>query len=680
MSRILRDLLDAEEPQFSLSLRQLELASGQAGEDARLIGEIAHKMTKAIAHIGLDPRDSTDREIYRAMLAQIERDNKRVCERIGGRDPDNVREMIPLMIAAVETTKIPKTCWALKRSVAKKLLKKMPPKQLMKHLGYRSVDSMLKHEPIDELYTALRFSEGADWLNKYNELFKTVRPSDFEDRQISIVVMDHDKYVGLAEHFVQKKLHNITHTKEMGTIVVVPMHATHMKGITLKSLPLLFHYINEVRLYSAFFKLKQVSKNFGEVVVETLIADPGAAAQLAGQYIHWRVIQRYYGKPTIGVERTAEAFEPHVHPEDLHWRRAEENLTLIDPDMSFWVGLDYVARTARDGMPLTFNMMDVSLAYSNGERFETRYSYHFRESLWNEIFMRYMGNKNLEDSILKQLDNDSVAPESLSVNRRKPLVTAARQPEKNVPVCLVSANRKRELLVRKRLIDAAEGRMVGVVQEFENAFAILEKYDRTVTLFGSARLPQDSVTCQNAYIIAHRFAMAGYGVVTGGGCGVMEAANHGAFDAKCGGSIGFNIHLPTEQHLNPYVTDNYEFKHFFGRKVALTLDADGYVFFPGGFGTFDELFEITTLLQTGIVPPAPIVLFDSKYWDPLMKFIHTTLNTRYATIDSDDVDLFFVTDDVEEVFKLIDEKKVHSSQLKKVHKKGGEQDLTPRAK
>jgi hypothetical protein len=198
----------------------------------------------------------------------------------------------------------------------------------------------------------------------------------------------------------------------MGTIIIVPMKADRMKGITLKTLPLLFHYINEVRLYSAFFKLKQVNKNFGETVVETLIADPGTAAQMAGSYVHWRVIQRYFGK--LKEEGHPEAFEPHVQPEDLHWRRAEENLALLDPEMKFWVDKDYVAKLADDGLPLTYNMMDVSLAYSNGESYKTRYFYHFRESLWNEIFMRYMGHKNLENSILKQLDNDMIAPEKLT--------------------------------------------------------------------------------------------------------------------------------------------------------------------------------------------------------------------------------------------------------------------------
>ena len=416
MAKILRDLLQAEEPIFSLSLRQLEKSSGHHGMDARLIGEIATKMNAGIKWLGLDPNDTSDRELYRALLSQIEKDNLRVTKLIGGRDPDDVKANAPLIVKAVESLGLDRTCWVLKRSVAKRLLKQMPPEQLMKKLGYRSVDSMLKNENIDELYTALRFSEGPEWLNKYDELFASIRPSDFETRQIAIVIMDHDKYVDLAEHFVAKKLHNVTHTKEMGTIVVVPMRAERMKGITLKTLPLLFHYINEIRLYSAFFKLKQVNKDFGKTVVETLIADPGNAAQMVGQNVHWRVIQRYFGRPTIAGEAPhPEAFEPHVHPEDLHWRRAEENVAQLDPEMKSWVDMDYVAKLGDDGQPITFNMMDVSLGYSNDEGYASRYSYHFRESLWNEIFMRYMGSKNLENSILKQLDNDMIAPEELEV-------------------------------------------------------------------------------------------------------------------------------------------------------------------------------------------------------------------------------------------------------------------------
>lgn len=414
MAKILRDLLDAEEPLFSLSLKQLEQASGSNGTDARLIGDISARVTEAIGLLGLDRHDTTGRELYGGLLSKIKADNERITRLVGGKDPDDIRHIVPKLVEAVENMDINRDAWVLKRSVAKKLLKTMPPTALMEHLGYRSIDSMLKKEPIDELYTAIRFSEGPEWLTRYDELFKTITPSDFETRPISIVIMDHDKYVDLATHFVEKKLHNVTHTKELGVIVVVPMHVTHMKGITLKTLPLLLHYINEIRLYSAFFKLKQVKPHFGEVVVNTLIADPGTASSMAGQHVHWRVIQRYFGK--LKDQSHPEDFEPHVHPEDLHWRKAEEMLAEFDPEMAFWQEKDYVARMY-DGAPVSLNLMDVSFSYSNSDPYEDRLYYHMRESLWNEIFMRYMGHKNLEDQILRQLDNDMIAPEHLKAGK-----------------------------------------------------------------------------------------------------------------------------------------------------------------------------------------------------------------------------------------------------------------------
>lgn len=414
MSRFLQKILNAEEPLFSQALLQLERASGQPGADARLIGDMHQQAADRIRRLGLSPNDSTGEEVYQALLARIADDNKRIAKLVGADDIENVRHVVPLLVKAAKSLKIDRSCWALKHSVAKKLLKQMPPKKLMKHLGYRSIDSMLRRENIDEIYTALRFSEGSKWLNDYNELFKTIQPSDFEIRDINILVMDHDKYVDLAKKFVAKKLHNVTHTKEMGVIVVVPMQAEYMKGIILKTLPMILHYINEIRLYSAFFKLKQVSKHFGEVVVETLIADPGGAAVMAGSSIHWRVIQRYFGK--LKDEDHPEDFEPHVHPEDLHWRRAEDMLFQLDPAMEFWKDMDYVCQLY-DNQPLSFNLVDCSFSYSNQNNYPDRLVYHARESLWNEIFARYMGMKNLRDQVLVQLDNDMIAPEKLKVSR-----------------------------------------------------------------------------------------------------------------------------------------------------------------------------------------------------------------------------------------------------------------------
>jgi hypothetical protein len=367
-------------------------------------------MHDAMRKLRLDPANTTGEELYNSLMNRIHEDNERVTKIIGATDSTDVRELVPLMIAAANEVEFNRTVFVIKHDKAKELLRQMPPRQLMQKLGYESVDAMFDNEDFDELYTALRFSEGPEWLNEYDELFRTVTSDDYEERDIRILAMDHDKYVDLAEHFTQKKLHNVTHTKELGVIVVVPLRDEHSKGLTLKSLPLLFHYMNEVKLYSTFFKLQAKKSNFGEIVVNTLIADPGKASQMAGQYVHWRVIQRYFGK--LKDESHKEAFEPHVHPEDLHWRRAEDLLYEIDPEMEFWKENDYVGLLF-DGAPITLNFVDVALSYANTIAYSDRYVYHFRESLWNELFIRYMDYENLKNQILQQLDNDMVAPELL---------------------------------------------------------------------------------------------------------------------------------------------------------------------------------------------------------------------------------------------------------------------------
>ena len=644
MAKFLSDLLDAEEPIFTQALHQLEEASGRTGADVKLIGDITAMAHENLRTLGLNPAASTGEEVYHALLGRVESDIKRLVRIIGADEArsEEVQYMVPFMIDAANKVNFNRKVFVLKREKAKDLLRQMPPKQLMAKLGYDDVEKMFAGEDFDEIYTALRFSEGPEWLTAYDELFKQITPQDYEERDLRIIQMDHDKYVDLASHFVQKKLHNVTHTKEMGTIVVVPMHVRKMRGLALKTLPLLLHYMNEVKLYSTFFKLKSTQPNFGKTVVETLIADPGTGSQMAGKRIHWRVIQRYLGKhKEDNVDPVA--FEPHVQPEDLHWRRAEDLLYEIDPELEFWKDRDYVGLNY-DGFPVAFNLFDVSFAYSNKESYQGRYAYHFRESLWNEIFVRYMGFKNLASQVLSQLDNDMVAPEKLPVV--KPTVRKTSNVRKD--------RTKKNMLIRQRLIDAAEGRLDTVVEEFEQAFAILAKYEKTVTIFGSARKAPDDAITQGAYDLAARLARENFAVITGGGAGVMEAGNRGAYEAG-GTSIGFNILLPHEQQLNPYTTENFQFQHFFGRKVVMTLDSSAYIYFPGGFGTFDELFEILALQQTGKIDRTPIVLVGSEFWRPFDAAIREVMLDKYQTISYEDTELYRIYDNYDEIIEYINE-------------------------
>jgi len=251
-----------------------------------------------------------------------------------------------------------------------------------------------------------------------------------------------------------------------------------------------------------------------------------------------------------------------------------------------------------------------------------------------------MGFKNLASQVLEQLDNSSIAPHKLPITKPRSVPNLRHE------------NEKHDLLVRRRLIDAAEGRLVGVVEEFDHVFEMLSKHTRTVTVFGSARDLADKSVIENAYELSRRLALERYTVVTGGGNGIMEAANKGAYDAG-GNSIGLNILLPHEQALNNYTTDSFQFQHFFGRKVAMTLDASAFVFFAGGFGTLDELFEILALEETYKIPRAPIILVGSEFWNPLDHFIKSVLLEKYGTISEDDRQLYRVIDDYDEIVRVI---------------------------
>lgn len=195
-------------------------------------------------------------------------------------------------------------------------------------------------------------------------------------------------------------------------------------------------------------------------------------------------------------------------------------------------------------------------------------------------------------------------------------------------------------------------RVFRIMSEFVNGFELLRKHGLAVTFWGSARMKPGDDYYKDAEELGAQLAKKGFTVITGGGPGIMEAGNVGAF--KVGGkSIGLNIELPMEQKLNPYVTESESFDFFFSRKVMLTFASEVYVYFPGGFGTLDEFFEIITLIQTKKIEHIPIVLYGKDFWEPLIEFFKKKLLKEYKTISKDDLDLFHVVDSVDEAVKYI---------------------------
>jgi hypothetical protein len=222
---------------------------------------------------------------------------------------------------------------------------------------------------------------------------------------------------------------------------------------------------------------------------------------------------------------------------------------------------------------------------------------------------------------------------------------------------------------RPAFLDSDPWRTLRIQAEFVEGFDALAAVGRAITVFGSARVGTGDAVYGQAREVGRILARAGYAVITGGGPGVMEAANRGCQEAG-GLSIGCNIELPHEQDMNPYIDLGVEFRYFFVRKTMFVKYADGFVIFPGGFGTMDELFEALTLIQTGKIRHFPIVLFGSDYWGGLVSWMRTTLLPAGA-IAAADFELIQITDDPEKVCDFV----CASAELRTADVPDGEADL-----
>ncbi|MBI3572076.1 TIGR00730 family Rossman fold protein [Candidatus Kaiserbacteria bacterium] len=195
-------------------------------------------------------------------------------------------------------------------------------------------------------------------------------------------------------------------------------------------------------------------------------------------------------------------------------------------------------------------------------------------------------------------------------------------------------------------------RIFKIMSEFVEGFDLLRRYGLAASIFGSTRATLEHQTYKDATELASRLSRKGFAIITGGAAGVMRAANEGAYEAG-GASVGLNINLPEAQDYNNYLTDRFGFDHFFVRKVMLTYASEVYIYFPGGFGTLDEFFEILTLVQTKKIRKVPIVLYGKEYWEPLLAFIETKLYAEHQAIDKGDMELYRLVDSVDEAYDYI---------------------------
>ena len=211
-------------------------------------------------------------------------------------------------------------------------------------------------------------------------------------------------------------------------------------------------------------------------------------------------------------------------------------------------------------------------------------------------------------------------------------------------------------------IDIEEVKLKMIKEEFRNGIDLVNKFNPSVTFYGSTRLNEDHPYYKKVQSLTYRIAKElGFAILSGGGPGIMEAANRGAFEAG-GRSVGLTIKLPNEQINNPYVTDQIPFNFFFTRQSAMSYCTEVCIFGPGGFGTLSELFEILTLEQTKKIGRIPVILFGNDYWNPLDKTIREVLLDKYQTVKKEDTDIYTIIDNEEEILEIIKNSKMRNGE------------------
>ncbi len=406
MTRFLSEALGAVEPVFSRSIQQLEQAAGRPGTDIRLTADIIRRTRDKISELGLDPDDTTGPELYRALQERLRRDERIARGALFLTEEAKPEDVVSRAVQFLKRNEKSQGAFVLKASAAKRLLKKKPPKAAMKRLGYRSVDSMLKHESAAEVYAAALMVETNSWHRTFRDQYQKLAPSDFEPKKISLIHPKSQRWQELASGFVTSERHNLLSFPELGAIVVLPIEH-EVDGLAIATLLLAAEEMNGIRAHSSYAKLQQVKPDFGKLIQKSSVSEPYTSAELAGQPVPWRMIQRYYAR--FAEAYHPEIFEPHVQPDDLNWTSGEEFLSKLDPRLGFWQGTEFLG-LLHEGEVVSCNALDVALGFCNQLPFGERIVHFVRDNLWHELMMHYLHQENLEAAVHQQMAGELTGP------------------------------------------------------------------------------------------------------------------------------------------------------------------------------------------------------------------------------------------------------------------------------
>lgn len=302
------------------------------------------------------------------------------------------------------------TGFFIKKERAIQMLEKFPPNNLLNHFGYKTATELVEKQGFESVFSSLRFAQDQQWMHKFfEEAYESLNVDDFEEREVVLKVLE-PQWLDVAEKFLEKKYHNVSHLKELGIIFITPIKID-APGETMRMFTLLLHYLNEVPFYSKLFRKFSGEPEFTSKLKSLLRGD--VSEMTRPNENSFRIVQRYLAKDDINDFRLA---EPHINPEAEHWHKAEGDLakatSLVGAEghaYGYWQGLDFVGDFFHDGISgegneelISFDLID--LVMSLVKKGEIKYLYHQQEALWNKIFIEYLGrdrvNELVEENII----------------------------------------------------------------------------------------------------------------------------------------------------------------------------------------------------------------------------------------------------------------------------------------
>src|SRR3989338_4105644 len=334
-------------PELLLNLDQkMSAISGQEGVIEDIANQNEILVSRTLAELGLN-KDSMAEEVYDALVSQLVHLDQHLFEALDKPDLAQMSVVCGKMCEMAFRTFTPPKGLFIKREKIAELLDKYKPDNLLNHFGCKTAQELIDKEGFAPVVSALRFTQNQEWMHKFfSESYGSLTPDDFEERDVELIVLD-QKWLSVAEKFLEKKYHNISHLKEYGVIFVVPL-PIDTQGETMRMFTLILHYLHEVPFYSALFRRFMENGDFIPKLQSLLRGDVSEEKMQDGGKVIWRVVQRYLAKDD---ELDFRLFEPHVNPEAEHWFRAEEDLGRLSRmlgknegrlNLGYWTGLDFV--------------------------------------------------------------------------------------------------------------------------------------------------------------------------------------------------------------------------------------------------------------------------------------------------------------------------------------------------